>query len=297
MALCRYRIVEDGEERVSWGWIVAGEVYPLPEQAVIETLSHPGLRGLEALGERATGTTPIPLALLQHALTATPATPAMGGLLAPVLSTQEIWAAGVTYESSKLARMAESEQGGDLYARVYVADRPELFFKATPGRVVGPGGAVRIRSDSHWNVPEPELAALIAADGRILGYTIGNDMSSRDIEGANALYLPQAKLYRAGCGLGPIVVPAGQVSPQQLPIRLQITRQEQVVFAGETSTASMRRTVEEIVPWLMRENDFPHGVYLLTGTGIVPSESFTLYSGDRIDITIEPIGTLSNIVA
>jgi 2-dehydro-3-deoxy-D-arabinonate dehydratase len=283
MALCRYRSISHGSEIVSWGWIENGQVRALGEQDVIATLADPGSRGLAALREQADregAATPL------EAIT----------LLAPVLPTQEVWAAGVTYESSKFARMAESEQGGDLYARVYVADRPELFFKASPGRVVGPKGALRIRADSHWNVPEPELAVLVAADGQILGYTIGNDMSSRDIEGANALYLPQAKLYRACCGLGPVVVPAAQVSPQELPIRLQISREGETVFEGETNTARMKRSVEEIVPWLMRENDFPHGVYLLTGTGIVPSESFTLHSGDRIDITIEPIGTLSNVV-
>jgi 2-dehydro-3-deoxy-D-arabinonate dehydratase len=290
MALCRYRTTAQ-DEKGTWGWIVAGQVYPLPEEAVIEVLAHPQAQGLETLGARVIEGDSVSLTRLQESQVAGE------GLLAPVLATQEVWAAGVTYESSKLARMAESEQGSDLYARVYVADRPELFFKATPGRVVGPGGAVRIRFDSHWNVPEPELAVLVAADGTILGYTIGNDMSSRDIEGANALYLPQAKLYRAGCGLGPLVVPASQVMPQELPIRLEIRREDQVVFTGETSTARMRRAVADIVPWLMRENDFPHGVYLLTGTGIVPPESFTLHSGDRIDITIDPIGTLSNRVA
>jgi 2-dehydro-3-deoxy-D-arabinonate dehydratase len=283
MALCRYRDSENGSDAGSWGWVEGERVFALAEADVVATLAAPGPRGLTALGDVVQdNTSSVPLAQIT--------------LLAPVLATQEVWAAGVTYESSKFARMAESEQGSDLYARVYVADRPELFFKATPGRVVGPGGAVRIRIDSHWNVPEPELTALVAANGQILGYTVGNDMSSRDIEGANALYLPQAKLYRACCGLGPIVVPTEQIRAQELPIRLDIFRAGEKVFAGETDTGRMKRTVAEIVPWLMRENDFPHGVYLLTGTGIVPSESFTLQPGDRIDITIDPIGTLSNVV-
>jgi 2-dehydro-3-deoxy-D-arabinonate dehydratase len=286
--LIRYRSLKDGGEIASWGWIEGGDVFALEEQDVVATLAAPGPNGLDALGDAARGGSSV----LREADTV---------LLAPVLSTQEVWAAGVTYESSKLARMAESEQGGDLYARVYAADRPELFFKASPGRVVGPGGAVRIRADSRWNVPEPELAALVAANGQILGYTIGNDMSSRDIEGANALYLPQAKLYRACCGLGPAIVPAAQIRSQELSIRLEIFRAdqyrtEQKVFEGETNTGRMKRSVAEIVPWLMRENDFPNGVYLLTGTGIVPPDSFTLQAGDRIDITIEPIGTLSNVV-
>jgi 2-dehydro-3-deoxy-D-arabinonate dehydratase len=285
MALCRYRSNEkaNGSDTGSWGWIEGDQIFALAESDVAATLAAPGPNGLSALGAAARGASPA-------------ASLAQIALLAPVYPTQEVWAAGVTYESSKFARMAESEQGGDLYARVYVADRPELFFKASPGRVVGPGGAVRIRADSHWNVPEPELTALVAANGQILGYTVGNDMSSRDIEGANALYLPQAKLYRACCGLGPVVVPAEQVQPQELPIRLEIFRAGEKAFEGETNTGRMKRTVAEIVPWLLRENDFPHGVYLLTGTGIVPPDSFTLQSGDRIDITIEGIGTLSNVV-
>jgi 2-dehydro-3-deoxy-D-arabinonate dehydratase len=208
----------------------------------------------------------------------------------------EVWAAGVTYESSKFARMAESADGGDFYAKVYVADRPELFFKATPSRCVGQGAPVRIRKDSKWNVPEPELAVLIAATGQILGYTVGNDMSSRDIEGANPLYLPQAKVYTGCCALGPVVVPAQNVDVRNLPIRLTITRNGETAFHGETNTSKMRRTVEELRDWLFRENDFPHGVMLLTGTGLIPPDDFTLLPGDEVQIEIEGIGALRNHV-
>jgi 2-dehydro-3-deoxy-D-arabinonate dehydratase len=193
--------------------------------------------------------------------------------------------------------MAESEGGGDFYAKVYVADRPELFFKATPRRVVGPNAPVRIRTDSNWNVPEPELAAVIAANGRIVGYTIGNDMSSRSIEGENPLYLPQAKVYTGSCALGPWIVPAESIDPQNLGITMKITRGDSVAFEGETSTARMKRTVHDLADWLFRENDFPGGVILLTGTGLIPPESFTLERGDDIEITIEQIGTLRNGVS
>jgi 2-dehydro-3-deoxy-D-arabinonate dehydratase len=192
--------------------------------------------------------------------------------------------------------MAESTEGGDFYARVYVADRPELFFKATPNRVVGPNDAVRIRKDATWSVPEPELAAFISPSGRILGYTIGNDMSSRDIEGANPLYLPQAKVYTRSCALGPWIVPAEDIDPQNLAIRLTIERGDDTVFSGETSTSRMKRTVAELAEWLFRENEFPNGVFLLTGTGIVPPDDFTLSAGDAVSIEIEGLGVLNNVV-
>lgn len=279
MALCRYTHNENLAG--SWGWLRDGLIHPLDTDDVIAVLTQTSQASLYDLANLTKGE-PIPEDSVS--------------LLAPLHETQEVWAAGVTYESSKFARMSESENASDLYAKVYTADRPELFFKATPSRVVGPSGKVRIRFDSKWNVPEPELAALIAADGRILGYTIGNDMSSRDIEGENALYLPQAKVYRACCGLGPTVVPAELVDPQNLTIHLTIKRNNEIVFDRETSTAKMKRTVEEIAKWLFRENDFPEGVFLLTGTGIVPDDSFTLLSGDEIIIAIESLGELINNV-
>ena len=218
--------------------------------------------------------------------------------LAPI-GSQEVWAAGVTYLRSKVARMEESETagGGDFYDRVYSADRPELFFKATPHRVVGPGGAVRIRGDSKWNVPEPELALLVSPGGGITGYTIGNDMSSRDIEGENPLYLPQAKVYDACCALGPCVLLAGEPLPKTTAIAIEIRRAGDVAFAGSTSLAQMKRELEDLVGYLYRDNRFPAGCFLLTGTGVVPPDSFTLRPGDEVRITIDPIGTLANVVA
>jgi 2-dehydro-3-deoxy-D-arabinonate dehydratase len=218
--------------------------------------------------------------------------------LAPI-GTQEVWAAGVTYLRSKVARMEESSDagGGSFYDRVYSADRPELFFKGTPHRVVGPGGRVRIRADSKWNVPEPELALLLSPGGRIIGYTIGNDMSSRDIEGETPLYLPQAKVYDGSCALGPAVLVAEQEPlPKSTEIRLEILRAGERPFGATTALSQMKRDLPELANWLFRDNSFPVGCYLLTGTGIVPPDSFTLQVGDEVRITIEPIGTLSNVV-
>jgi 2-dehydro-3-deoxy-D-arabinonate dehydratase len=217
--------------------------------------------------------------------------------LAPI-GSQEVWAAGVTYFRSRTARMEEARDagGGDFYDRVYSADRPELFFKATPRRVVGPGEFVRVRQDSKWSVPEPELALIVNAQGTIVGYTIGNDMSARDIEGENPLYLPQAKVYLESCALGPcVLVPDAPLSPDT-PIELSVLRDGTEAFRGSTSLASMRRTPEELVSFLYRENSFPDGCVLLTGTGIVPPDDFTLRSGDRISIAIRPIGRLENQV-
>jgi len=219
-------------------------------------------------------------------------------LLAP-LGNQEVWAAGVTYLRSRQARMEESKSagGGDFYDRVYEAARPELFFKATARRVIAPGGAVRIRHDSKWNVPEPELALVINSSGKIVGYTIGNDMSSRDIEGENPLYLPQAKVYDGSCALGPCVLVSEQPLPAQTQIRIEIVRGGRPAFEGTTSLSQMKRTGPELVEYLYRDNSFPDGCVLLTGTGIVPPDSFTLASKDQVRITIEPIGTLVNDVA
>jgi 2-dehydro-3-deoxy-D-arabinonate dehydratase len=297
MGLCRYETYAPQVGRQKrWGWVRNGRVIPLDEQEVVRTLITPATVGLSALAESA-AKQPLDDTLSLADLDTIPGRYGHPSLVAPITTNQEVWAAGVTYESSKLARMAESAEGGDFYAKVYVAERPELFFKATPGRTVGPNGAVRIRADSRWNVPEPELAVLIAANGQILGYTIGNDMSSRDIEGANPLYLPQAKVYRGSCALGPWVVPAHSLDPHNLRIALTIYRAEQVVFNGETSTSRMRRTVDDLVHWLFRENDYPHGVILLTGTGIIPPDDFSLQLGDEVVIEIEGIGTLRNRVA
>jgi 2-dehydro-3-deoxy-D-arabinonate dehydratase len=218
--------------------------------------------------------------------------------LRPPIDTQEVWAAGVTYYRSRTARMEESKSagGGDFYDRVYEAERPELFFKATPHRVRGHGDAVRIRRDATWNVPEPELALVVTSSGTIVGYTIGNDMSSRDIEGENPLYLPQAKVYDGSCALGPAVLVTKDALPPTTEIRITIRRGGQDAFAGSTTLASMKRTPKELVEFLYRDNSFPSGCVLLTGTGIVPPDAFTLQAGDEIAIGIAGIGTLVNHV-
>ncbi len=214
------------------------------------------------------------------------------------IGSQEVWAAGVTYYRSRSARMAEAKDagGGDFYDRVYSAERPELFFKATAGRVAAPGSHVRIRSDAKWSVPEPELTLVIDPRGRIVGYTIGNDMSSRDIEGENPLYLPQAKVYDRSSALGPCVLVSPEPLPSTTPIRLEIERQGRSEFSGATTLAELKRAPSVLVEYLFRENRFPSGAYLMTGTGIVPPDSFTLAPGDRVKITIDPIGTLENTV-
>jgi 2-dehydro-3-deoxy-D-arabinonate dehydratase len=218
-------------------------------------------------------------------------------LRAPVCR-QEVWAAGVTYKRSKIAREEESVGAAAFYDKVYTADRPELFLKAAPWRVVGPGGPVRIRKDGKWNVPEPELALVISPALKIVGYTIGNDMSSRDIEGENPLYLPQAKVYDGSCAVGPVVTLAGAMPPLAgVEVRLEIDRGGKQAFAGSTNLGQMARTPEDLVAWLGRETSFPHGAILLTGTGIVPPDAFTLVSGDQIRISIDGIGTLANRVA
>jgi 2-dehydro-3-deoxy-D-arabinonate dehydratase len=218
-------------------------------------------------------------------------------VLAPICA-QEVWAAGVTYFRSRTARMEEAKEAGgdDFYDRVYVAARPELFFKATPHRVAGHLHPVRIRRDSRWNVPEPELALALNPAGKIIGYTIGNDMSSRDIEGENPLYLPQAKIYAQSCALGPGILITDEPLPGETEIRLEILRAGEEVYNGQTQLSAMKRTPQELVEYLFRDNSFPQGCFLLTGTGIVPPDSFTLQAGDEVRITIEPIGTLINRV-
>ena len=222
--------------------------------------------------------------------------PANIELLAPV-DTQEVWASGVTYERSKVARMEESEGGGDFYDKVYDAERPELFFKSVAWRVVPPGGKVRIRKDSKWDVPEPEMTLVIGKNGQIVGVTVGNDMSSRSIEGENPLYLPQAKTYDGACALAPFIhVLDDDLDLRKLPITVKISRAGKVEFSGETNTATMKRTPEELVGFLFRETAFPDGALLMTGTGVVPPDSFTLQSGDIIAIDIPGVANLVNEV-
>jgi 2-dehydro-3-deoxy-D-arabinonate dehydratase len=219
--------------------------------------------------------------------------------LLPPISQQEVWASGVTYQRSREARMEESKEagGGDFYARVYEAPRPELFFKSAPYRAVGTGGKVRIRKDSQWNVPEPELVLFICSSGNIEGYTIGNDMSSRDIEGENPLYLPQAKCYDGAAAIGPcLYIPEHPIDPNTM-IRISIHRAGEVVFSGEISINRMKRKHTELASYLFQELSFPHGALLMTGTGVVPPDNFTLRAGDVIKIMIDHIGTLENTVA
>ncbi len=218
--------------------------------------------------------------------------------LLPPIDHQDVWAAGVTYFRSKSARMEESKSsgGGSFYDRVYTAERPELFFKATPNRVVGHGQSVAIRKDARWSVPEPELTLVINPKGKIIGYTIGNDMSSRDIEGENPLYLPQAKVYNRSCALGPGILISNEPLPPTTKIQLEIMRSGQSAFSGSTDLSQMKRDPQQLVDYLYRENTFANGAFLLTGTGVVPPDSFTLNHGDEIRISIDGIGTLINTV-
>jgi 2-dehydro-3-deoxy-D-arabinonate dehydratase len=226
------------------------------------------------------------------------AEPATGNthLVSPV-TPEEVWAAGVTYERSREARMHESIEK-DVYARVYESERPELFFKATGPRVVGPGAPVGLRSDSMWQIPEPELAVVLRSDGEIAGYTLGNDMSSRDIEGENPLYLPQAKIFTGSCALGPAVVPASEVEdPYALGIEMRIERSGERVFEGSTTTAQLRKRFDVLVDYLTRDNRIAPGTVLLTGTGVVPPDDFTLQPGDVVEVVCPEIGTLRNVCA
>jgi 2-dehydro-3-deoxy-D-arabinonate dehydratase len=215
--------------------------------------------------------------------------------LLPPIDQQEVWAAGVTYKRSKTARMEESPTAASCYDRVYVSPRPELFFKATPHRVAGHGQPLRIRSDAKWNVPEPELTLVLTSKLQLVGFTVGNDMSSRDIEGENPLYLPQAKCYNQCCGLGPwITLPIGMPPRNEIGIRLVIHRGGKMVYDGRTSVDHMARTFEDLIGWLGRDNSFPTGAFLLTGTGVVPDSDFTLSPADIVEIKIDGVGTLLN---
>lgn len=216
--------------------------------------------------------------------------------LAPV-DRQEVWAAGVTYKRSQVARMEESKDGANHYDKVYTADRPELFLKSLPDRVVHPGQPVRVRNDSDWSVPEPELALMISSDLELVGFTIGNDMSARDIEGENPLYLPQAKVYNQSCTLGPaVLVPEQPLNREATLIKLTIRRGGKEVFKGETNAGQIARSFEDLISWLGKQYDFPNGAILLTGTGVVPPDDFTLRNGDEVSIEITGIGVLTNPV-
>lgn len=215
--------------------------------------------------------------------------------LAPI-DGQDVWAAGVTYERSRTARQEEAFDGGNVYARVYVADRPEIFFKAQGWRAVGPFSEVGIRNDASWSVPEPELALVMNPAMEVVGFTMGNDMSSRDIEGANPLYLPQAKIYTASCALGPGIVMSPITQWPQVSLQLNIIRHDEVIFQGSVHTKGIRRTIRELVEYLGRSNHFPDGVVLLTGTGIIPPDDFSLQEEDIVEIGIEGMDTLINYV-
>ncbi|HSN09514.1 MAG TPA: fumarylacetoacetate hydrolase family protein [Hanamia sp.] len=219
-------------------------------------------------------------------------------LLPPVGSRQELWACGVTYLRSKIGRQEESKDagGGDFYAKVYEAERPEVFFKATPHRIVGHNAKVNIRKDSIWDVPEPELTLVVSTSGKIIGYTIGNDMSSRSIEGENPLYLPQAKTYDGCAAIGPCIYVNEMGLANDTNIHLEIIRGNDNVFEGHVALSQMKRTLEELVSFVYKECSFPHGCLIMTGTGIVPPNDFTLQSGDEIKISIDNIGTLINTV-
>jgi 2-dehydro-3-deoxy-D-arabinonate dehydratase len=282
MKLCRFRL---GDDDVRLGLVA--------EDATVTDLTPAGITGLEAVLESDDPTGELKRAargnLPRRALSAV-------RLCSPV-ERQEVWAAGVTYLRSKTARMAESDFSATAYDRVYAAERPELFFKCLPEKVVAPGEAVGIRRDARWNVPEPELALVMNSRGRIVGCTIGNDMSSRDIEGENLLYLPQAKIYSRSCALGPwIAVGAAEPDVRAWKITLEIRRGGQPVFAGETSPGQIKRAFADMAGYLFRCQAFPHGAVLLTGTGIVPPDSFTLQAGDEVEIGVSGIGTLRNAV-
>lgn len=273
-ALQLVRLAVDGEP----SWAVRTEVGDAPLRVGLDDLLRGSLGEAQAAVESAGA-----------------ATTDLGGTLLPPVESQEVWGAGVTYERSRDGRIEESTEAG-VYDRIYVARRPEVFFKATAQRVVGDGHPVGIRADSPWNAPEPELGLVLNAAGEIFGYVVGNDVSSRSIEGENPLYLPQAKVYDRSCALGPGIVPAWAAPALPFDIALRVRRGEDVVFEGSTSTASITRRFEDLAGWLMAALAFPDGVVLLTGTGIVPDESFSLRAGDVVTIDIPGIGTLTNPV-
>lgn len=267
----------DGESRMLWG--SGGSLFPFETALSLDALLHLRLEDLRALTEG----TPRQPAIAQPMKTIKP------------IESQEVWAAGLTYQRSRDARIEETV-APDPYDRAYEAERPELFFKATAGRVRGPGEAIRIRADSAWDVPEPELAVVCNSRCEIVGYTIGNDVSSRSIEGENPLYLPQAKIYDGSCALGPAIRVAWEFDPSDAEIEFEIRRSGELSFCGRTSTRAMRRSIQGLIDYLGRENHFEDGVILLTGTGIVPPDEFSLRHGDEVVIRIEGIGELRNPV-
>lgn len=284
MPICMYRTQDGGAPRLG---LIAGD-------RVLDVAANGGPATLSAAMS-------MPAAELRSSLDAVArqgdAGTALAGVsLAAPIDMQEVWASGVTYLRSRDARMEESTQK-DVYDLVYEAERPEIFMKATPSRVSGPGERIAVRRDSTWDVPEPELALAVNAGGEVIGYTVGNDVSSRSIEGENPLYLPQAKVYSHCAALGPIVALAWELeNPNDLAIRLTIRRNGKVHFSGETSTNQIHRPFAELVDFLMRDNEFPDGVFLMTGTGIIPPSEFTLEHGDDVEIEVEGIGALRNPV-
>jgi 2-dehydro-3-deoxy-D-arabinonate dehydratase len=278
MQLCKVRMAS-GDVRVG---IVEGDWVGLMSGGTLADVLHAADPQAAAKARLSSGP-PVPLSSV--------------ALLAPV-DQQEVWAAGVTYKRSREARERESEGAARFYDLVYRAERPELFLKAPAWRVVGPGDGIHIRRDSRWNVPEPEIALVVAPDLRIVGFTIGNDVSSRDIEGENPLYLPQAKVYDHSCAVGPVVTLAGAMpAAEETKITLTIERGAAKAFEGSTTAAAMARKFEDLVAWLGRELSFPHGAILLTGTGVVPPDDFTLAPGDVVTIEVNGIGRLTNPVA
>lgn len=283
MPLCRFQLHNTGSQTTRIGWVEPENerVYELSDTLgnLLSMEANLRLQRIAALRRQAVATYPLNNIVLR----------------APV-DEQEVWACGVTYERSRNARMEESTEQ-DVYAQVYSAARPEIFMKASGWRCIGPNAPVAIRPDSTWDVPEPELTLVLDASGAIAGYTVGNDVSSRSIEGENPLYLPQAKTYNASCALGPWIVLSEELpDPSNLSIEMQIERNGEVLWSGSTSTATMHRTLDDLVSYLFRALDFPHGALLMTGTGLVPPDDVTLQSGDRVMIAIEQIGSLSNDV-
>jgi 2-dehydro-3-deoxy-D-arabinonate dehydratase len=283
MKICRFK--DDVGEKIRIGL--------LAEDSTVLDLTDAGIEQMQPLLE--SEDLPAQLdALSRQAVRRLPLTEVR--LYAPV-ERQEVWAAGVTYLRSKNARMEESDFSATAYDRVYAAERPELFFKSLAEKVPHPGEPVGIRQDAHWSVPEPELALILNSRGQIAGYTIGNDMSSRDIEGENLLYLPQAKIYRHSCALGPwIVAGPTEAEARAWTIRIQIRRDGQAIFEGETSVSNIKRSFDELAAFLFRSQSFPHGAVILTGTGVVPPDQFTLQADDVVRIEISGIGALENPV-